>query len=115
MTPSSRADAGIAGQQSWPAHRGRAMLVRSRTRLAPSNSRYLATEDVVPVWGHYQCSVISPHVFEIASNQVVLEANYSQQQKETATVAGLTFRSVGNQATVRPSPESACARRVFVT
>jgi hypothetical protein len=24
--------AGIAGQQSWPAHRGRAQLVRSRTR-----------------------------------------------------------------------------------
>ena len=91
------------------------MLVRSRTRLAPSNSRYLATEDVVPVWGHYQCSVISPHVFETASTQVVFEANYSQQQKATATVAGLPFRSVGTQATVRPSPESACARRVFVT
>jgi len=26
-------------------------------------------EDVVPVWGHCQCSAISPEAFEIASNR----------------------------------------------
>jgi hypothetical protein len=30
----------------------------NRTRLAPNNSRYLATEDVVPVWGHYPRSML---------------------------------------------------------
>ncbi len=26
-------------------------------------------EDVVPVWGHYECSAISSEAFEIASNR----------------------------------------------
>ncbi len=37
-----------------------------RTRLAPSNSIHLATKDVVPVWGHYQCLAISPAAFGAA-------------------------------------------------
>ena len=51
--------------EAGDAHRGRASLARSRTRLALNNPGYLAMEDVVPVWGHY--SPIPKQLVQISS------------------------------------------------